>query len=126
LQRHSYSYTQHTISHTDIIHRPLSQNNNPDSPDLTSDPPKSDVPEQNGISGSTEKLSLRDEILNVIDAGAPKTKFHSLTPKAIHELIRLKYPQASADKIFDICMDEYEKDRLIKNGPGFRYNDLGT
>jgi len=92
---------------------------------LNADPVKSTASKQNENSGDTE-LSLRDEILYVVGKEAYKTEHHSLTAKEIYDLIRIKCPSASLAEIYDICMDEYEKGRLIKYGRRFRYNDLGA
>ena len=74
--------------------------------------------------GGEKKLeNLREEILRIIDIEAPKTKFHSMRPKAIFDLLSFKFPEATISDVFKVCEQAYKEGILIKNSVGaYSYN----
>jgi len=98
--------------------------------ELNADPVKSDVSEQKNDHGEKTKNdqfdipeeTLRKEIINTIKDKAPLTEFKSLTPKAIHDLLCIKFPGVSLRDIYRICQEEYNNGTLSKFTSGYRFN----
>ena len=61
---------------------------------------------------------LKEEIIRVIDTEAPKTKYHSMRPKAIYDLIGFRFPDATISDVFNACEQAYKEGILIKNSAG--------
>lgn len=68
------------------------------------------------------KHSLEWYILDIIEQKAPSEKYHTLTPKAIMDLLGSRFPDADVSMIFRICERFRKEGRLVKSGPGYRVN----
>ena len=84
----------------------------PDSPELKGEPTKNQVQNEKYFSG------LKDEILKLTESEAPKAKYHSLKPKAIYDMIGLRFPEASINDVFKICEQAVKEGILLKNEAG--------
>ncbi|MHB8396057.1 MAG: hypothetical protein ACYDAZ_01845 [Thermoplasmataceae archaeon] len=67
-------------------------------------------------------LDLRSAILDLIETEAPGSKYHSLTPKAIYDMLVLKFPLVTQSDIAKICKREDDRGVLQKPGLGYRIN----
>lgn len=79
---------------------------------------KSNESKESRVFDPMSPSELKDEILRTIDLEAPKTKYHSMRPKAIFDKIGLKFPDATISDVFKICEQANKEGILIKNGTG--------
>ena len=61
---------------------------------------------------------FRDEIIRVVENEAPKAKYHSLRPKAIYDMIGLRFPEAGIPEVSEACEQLKEEGILLKNKAG--------
>lgn len=90
--------------------------------DVQSDTDITDIKKPNSPFQKKNIGDLKDEILKLIETEAPKTKYHSLTPKKIFDMIGLKFPDATLSQVYAICEESRNEGILIKPGPGYCLN----
>ncbi len=84
---------------------------------------KSNESRESSVFDPMSSKEFREEILRIIDIEAPKTKFHSMRPKAIFDLLSFKFPEATISDVFKVCEQAYKEGILIKNSVGaYSYN----
>lgn len=90
------------------------------------EPVKHDVQRNTRITPIRSSMlgGLKDEVIRVIDTEAPKTKYHSLRPKAIFDLIGFRYPDTTINEVYRICEEAYKEGILIKNSAGAYYINI--
>ncbi len=82
--------------------------------------------EKSSIDETEQKpIDLRSAILDLIETEAPGSKYHSLTPKAIYDMLVLKFPLVTQSEIAKICKREYDRGVLRKPGLGYMINPDG-
>lgn len=96
--------------------------NEPTKSDVQNDTDNTDIKNPNFPDQKKYFSSLKDEIVKLIDSEAPKTKYHSLTPKKIFDMTGSKFPDAEISQVYAICEESTKEGILIKQGPGYRMN----
>ena len=91
-------------------------------PNRPNRPASQDEATNHGVQNEKTLSTLKDEILKLIETEAPKTKYHSLTPKKIFDMIGLKFPDATLSQVYAICEESRNEGILIKPGPGYCLN----
>jgi len=119
LDRNQTSDAYNSESSADIVQPSVQSEKNNQAPmEINKDPEgkvkndQFDIPEE----------TLRKEIINIIIDKAPLTKLKTLTPKAVHDLLCIKFPGVSLKDIYRICQEEYNNGTLSKFTSGYRFN----
>jgi len=89
----------------DSPHSPLS-------PDLQGEPSNSDVQNENSLWRVNPKKALFD----LVEIEAPKARYHSLSPKAIFDMI--PDPEMTVKRVYDLCEELTREGAFIKNKAG--------
>ena len=88
---------------------------------------QSNESKESSVSPLLSSNEFKEEILKIIDIEGPNTKYHSMRPKAIFDMIGLKFPEATVSDVFKVCESANKEGILIKNSAGaYSYNVDGA